>query len=262
MLSALVFFSLVGAVAGVIAGLFGIGGGVVIVPALIVALNQQGVDSVVVVHLAIGTSLAIITVTGASSAFGHWKKGAVAFDLLRRMLPGLMFGAVLGGLIADQLPAELLERYFGVFMLLLAFRMLFSKPPKAGQQPVGLPAMFGAGGLIGTVSALFGIGGGVLNVPWLARNGASMARAIGTSAACGLPIAAVGAGTFVLTGQGQSTLPAYSSGYLYWPAFVGIALFSVPCARLGVRLAHYLSPQLLKRLFALLMLLVGFKLII
>ena len=262
MLSALVFFSLVGVVAGVIAGLFGIGGGVVIVPALIVALNQQGVDSVVVVHLAIGTSLAIITVTGASSAFGHWKKGAVAFDLLRRMLPGLMFGAVLGGLIADQLPAELLERYFGVFMLLLAFRMLFSKPPKAGQQPVGLPAMFGAGGLIGTVSALFGIGGGVLNVPWLARNGASMARAIGTSAACGLPIAAVGAGTFVLTGQGQSTLPAYSSGYLYWPAFVGIALFSVPCARLGVRLAHYLSPQLLKRLFALLMLLVGFKLII
>ncbi|MDO6441147.1 sulfite exporter TauE/SafE family protein [Marinobacter sp. 2_MG-2023] len=262
MLSALVFFSLVGAVAGVIAGLFGIGGGVVIVPALIVALNQQGVDPAVVVHLAIGTSLAIITVTGASSAFGHWKKGAVAFHLLRQMLPGLMAGAVLGGLIADQLPADLLERYFGIFMLVLALRMLFSKPAETGKQPVGLPVMLGAGGLIGAISALFGIGGGVLNVPWLARNGASMARAIGTSAACGLPIAAVGAGTFVLTGQGQSTLPAYSSGYLYWPAFVGIALISVPCARLGVRLAHHLSPQLLKRLFAFLMLLVGFKLII
>lgn len=231
-------------------------------PALIVALNHQGVGPAVVVHLAIGTSLGIITVTGASSALGHWKQGAVVFDLLRRMLPGLMLGAVLGGLIADQLPAELLERYFGVFMLLLAFRMLFAKPPKEGRQPVGLPARLAAGGMIGSISALFGIGGGVLNVPWLARNGASMPRAVGTSAACSLPIAAMGAATFVLTGQGQSTLPAYSTGYLYWPAFVGIAVFSVLCARLGVRLAHYLSPQLLKRLFALLMLLVGLKLIV
>jgi uncharacterized membrane protein YfcA len=122
--------------------------------------------------------------------------------------------------------------------------------------------MVAAGTLIGTFSALFGVGGGVLSVPWLAKNGASLARAIGTSAACGLPIAAVGAATFMVTGQGQSTLPAYSTGYLYWPAFVGIALFSVPCARLGVRLAHHLSPRLLKRLFALLMLLVGFKFII
>jgi uncharacterized membrane protein YfcA len=262
MLSALLFFSLVGAVAGVMAGLFGIGGGVVIVPALIVALNQQGVDPGVVAHLAIGTSLGIITVTGASSALGHWKQGAVAIELLRSMLPGLMLGAVIGGLIADQLPAELLERYFGVFMLLLALRMLFAKPPGEGQQLAGLPVMVAAGTLIGTFSALFGVGGGVLSVPWLAKNGASLARAIGTSAACGLPIAAVGAATFMVTGQGQSTLPAYSTGYLYWPAFVGIALFSVPCARLGVRLAHHLSPQLLKRLFALLMLLVGFKFII
>jgi uncharacterized membrane protein YfcA len=216
----------------------------------------------VVVHLAIGTSLAIITVTGASSALGHWKQGAVAVELLRRMLPGLMLGAVLGGLIAGQLQAELLERYFGVFMLLLALRMLFAKPPSEGRQPAGLTAMFAAGALIGTFSALFGVGGGVLSVPWLARSGASLARAIGTSAACGLPIAAVGAATFMMTGQGQSTLPAYSTGYLYWPAFFGIAVCSVPCARLGVRLAHYLSPRLLKRLFALLMLLVGFKLII
>nr|WP_163503786.1 sulfite exporter TauE/SafE family protein [Halomonas socia] len=262
MLSALLFFCLVGAVAGVIAGLFGIGGGVVIVPALIVALNQQGVDPAVVIHLAIGTSLAIITVTGASSALAHWQQGAVVVALLKRMLPGLMLGAVLGGLIAGQLRAELLERYFGVFMLLLALRMLLARPPAEGRQPAGTPAMFAAGMLIGTFSALFGVGGGVLSVPWLARSGATLARAIGTSAACGLPIAAVGAATFMLTGQGQASLPAYSTGYLYWPAFAGIALFSVPCARLGVRLAHHLSPRLLRRLFALLMLLVGLKLII
>ncbi|MDR5904180.1 sulfite exporter TauE/SafE family protein [Franzmannia qiaohouensis] len=262
MLTALLFFCLVGAFAGMIAGLFGIGGGVVIVPALIVALNQQGVDPSVVIHLAIGTSLAIITVTGASSALGHWRKGAVLVDLLKRMLPGLVLGAVLGGLIADQLRAELLERYFGVFMLLLALRMLLSGPPKAGRRAAGLPVMFTVSTLIGTFSALFGVGGGVLSVPWLARNGASLARAIGTSAACGLPIAAVGAATFMLTGQGQASLPTYATGYLYWPAFAGIALFSVPCARLGVRLAHHLPPRLLKRLFALLMLLVGLTLIL
>lgn len=262
MLSALLFYCLVGSVAGVIAGLFGIGGGVVIVPALMVALNQQGIDSSVVIHLAIGTSLAIITVTGASSALGHWKKGAIVVELLKRMLPGLMLGAVLGGLIAGQLRADLLERYFGIFMLLLAFRMLLAKPPKAGRQPASLPAMFTVGTLIGTFSALFGVGGGVLSVPWLARNGASLARAIGTSAACGLPIAAVGAVTFMMTGQGQLALPAYSTGYVYWPAFAGIALFSVPCASVGVRLAHHLSPRLLRRLFALLMLLVGLKLIL
>ncbi|APX92601.1 hypothetical protein BWR19_06405 [Halomonas sp. 1513] len=262
MLSALLFFSLVGAVAGVIAGLFGIGGGVVIVPAMIVALNQQGVDPAVVIHLAIGTSLAVITVTGASSARGHWRKGAVVVDLLKRMLPGLVIGAVLGGWVADQLRAELLERYFGVFMLILALRMLLAGPPKAGRQVAGMPAMFAASTLIGTFSALFGVGGGVLSVPWLARSGASLARAIGTSAACGLPIAAVGAATFMVTGQGQVSLPAYTTGYLYWPAFAGIALFSVPCARLGVRLAHYLPPRLLRRLFALLMLLVGLTLIL
>ncbi|PAU76523.1 sulfite exporter TauE/SafE family protein [Halomonas salipaludis] len=262
MLSALLFFCLVGAVAGMIAGLFGIGGGVVIVPALIVALNQQGVDPAVVIHLAIGTSLAIITVTGASSALGHWQKGAVVVDLLKRMLPGLMLGAVLGGLIADQLRAELLERYFGIFMLLLALRMLLARPPKPGRQPAGMPAMLVVSTSIGTFSALFGVGGGVLSVPWLARSGATLARAIGTSAACGLPIAAVGAATFMFTGQGQASLPAYSSGYLYWPAFIGIALFSVPCARVGVRLAHHLSPRLLRRLFALLMLVVGLKLIV
>jgi uncharacterized protein len=262
MLSALLFYSLVGAVAGLIAGLFGIGGGVVVVPALIVALNQQGVDPAVVIHLAIGTSLAIITATGAASAMGHWKQGAVSVELLTRMLPGLILGAVLGGLIAGQLQAERLERYFGVFMLLLALRMLLAKSPRAGRKPAGLPAMFTAGTLIGTFSALFGVGGGVLSVPWLARNGASLTMAIGTSAACGLPIAAVGAATFFFTGQGQSILPAYSSGYLYWPAFAGIALFSVPFARLGVRLSHNLSPRLLRRLFALLVVLVGLKLII
>ena len=174
----MLFFSLVGAIAGLIAGLFGIGGGVIIVPALIIALDHQGVDSTIVVHLAIGTSLAIITVTGASSAFGHWKQNAVVYELLHRMIPGLMLGAVFGGLIADQLQAELLERYFGLFMLVLSLWMFRTTHSYAVHEPASLPAMILAGTLIGTFSALFGIGGGVLNVPWLTRNGANLARAM------------------------------------------------------------------------------------
>lgn len=262
MLSAILFFLLVGATAGLIAGLFGIGGGVVIVPALIMTLNQMKVDPTVVVHLAIGTSLAIITVTGASSAFGHWKQDAVATELLSRMLPGLILGAVSGGVIADHLEAERLEQYFGIFMLALSLWMLFASPPESSRQQASIPVMVAAGTLIGGFSALFGVGGGVLNVPWLTRNGANLARAIGTSAACGFPIAAVGAATFVVTGRDQSMLPLYSSGYLYWPAFFGIAISSIPCARLGAKLAHHLQPKLLKRLFAILMLLVGLKLVL
>ncbi len=256
------FFLLVGATAGLIAGLFGIGGGVVIVPALIMTLDQLGVDPTVVVHLAIGTSLAIITVTGASSALGHWKKNAVSTKLLSQMLPGLVLGAVCGGVIADHLQAERLEQYFGIFMLALSLWMMFSKPTESRQYHANSPVMVAAGTLIGGFSALFGVGGGVLNVPWLTRNGADLSQAIGTSAACGFPIAAVGAATFIATGQDESMLPVYTSGYLYWPAFLGIAISSIPCARLGANLAHYLQAKLLKRLFAILMLLVGLKLIL
>ncbi|MAY70112.1 sulfite exporter TauE/SafE family protein [Halomonas litopenaei] len=262
MLAALLFFSAVGGLAGLVAGLFGIGGGIIIVPALSLALAHQGVEAGLVMHLAIGTSLAIIVVTGASSAFSHWRKGAVSLDLLARMLPGLMCGAVLGGLVAEQLDAQQLERYFGVFMLLLALHMLLSRGVSEADSGAGRPAMFAAGTAIGTFSALFGVGGGVLSVPWLARNGAGVTHAVGTSAACGLPIAAAGAITFLFTGLGHAGLPSGSSGYLYWPAFFGVALFSVPAARLGAKLAHFLPPHRLRQLFAAVMLVVGLKLIL
>ncbi|MBY5927396.1 MULTISPECIES: sulfite exporter TauE/SafE family protein [Halomonas] len=262
MLAALLFFCAVGGVAGLAAGLFGIGGGVIIVPALASALAFKGVDEALIMHLAIGTSLAIIVVTGASSAFGHWKKGAVSRDLLVLMLPGLICGAVLGGLVADHLDGRQLERFFGVFMLLLAAHMLLSKRVSEKAHVSGRPAMFAAGTTIGTFSALFGVGGGVLSVPWLARNGAGLTHAIGTSAACGLPIALVGALTFMMTGLGHAGLPEGSLGYLYWPAFAGVAMFSVPAARCGAKLAHYLSPERLRTLFALVMVVVGITLVL
>lgn len=261
MLLSLLFYCLVGGVAGFIAGLFGIGGGVVIVPALLFAFAQQGIDATVMTHMAIGTSLATIAVTGSSSAFGHWQRGAVARSLLVRLLPGLIAGAVLGGLLASVLPAAQLQLLFGVFLILLALRLLLSRMPGASNEGAGTLETFGAGTVIGTFSALFGIGGGVLSVPWLLRSGASMTRAIGTSAACGIPIAAFGALTFVATGYRHAALPDHASGFLYWPAFLGMVLCSVPFARLGVAAAHRLPADLLRKLFALVIMLVGLKII-
>jgi uncharacterized protein len=262
MLASLLFIFSVGAVAGFIAGLFGIGGGVVIVPALIVALNHQGIDPEIVIHLAIGTSLATIAVTGASSAYGHWRQGAVARELLMRMLPGLIAGSVLGGVIASLIRADLLERFFGLFLILLALRLMLSRMPSPREEGAGRFVMASAGTVVGAFSALFGIGGGLLSVPWLVRCGATLQRAIGTSAACGFPIALVGALTFVVTGLGDGRLPPGSTGYLYWPAFAGMIVCSVPLARLGVLVAHRLSALLLRRLFALMILGIGVRLLL
>ncbi|MDW5376022.1 sulfite exporter TauE/SafE family protein [Halomonas sp. HP20-15] len=262
MLLSFLYFALVGGVAGFVAGLFGIGGGVVIVPALLFAFAQQGIDASVMTHMAIGTSLATITVTGSSSAFGHWQRGGVAKPLLVRLLPGLIAGAVLGGMLASVLPAAQLQTLFGLFLILLALRLLFSRMPTAAGERAGGLQTTAAGTVIGAFSALFGVGGGVLSVPWLLRSGASMTRAIGTSAACGIPIAAFGALTFVVTGYRHAALPDYASGFLYWPAFLGMVLCSVPAARLGVAAAHRLPAGLLRKLFALVIMLVGLKILL
>ncbi|SFI05007.1 sulfite exporter TauE/SafE family protein [Modicisalibacter xianhensis] len=262
MLFAFLFYSLVGITAGFIAGLFGIGGGVVIVPALLFAFAQQGMDPAVMTHAAIGTSLVTIAVTGSSSAFGHWRRGAVAKGLLARLLPGLITGAILGGVLASVLPAEQLQWLFGIFLILLSLRFLLSRMPRPSDEGAGALQTLGAGTVIGTVSSLFGIGGGVLSVPWLLRSGASMTRAVGTSAACGIPIAAFGALTFVVTGYRHAGLPDYATGFLYWPAFLGMVLWSVPSARLGVAVAHHLPAGMLRKLFALVILLVGIKILL
>ena len=247
----------VGAVAGTMAGVFGIGGGVVIVPALRFVFAKQHIPADVAMHLAVGTSLATIALTGASSAWGHIKRGSVKRDWFFLLLPGLGFGAIMGVLIASTLSGGVLGRLFGVFLILLALRMIMGLNPKPGQ---GAPTPLGvmvAGVVIGGVSALFGIGGGVLSVPWLCRWGAKLPLAIGTSAACGMPIALVGAVSFAIVGWGHPSLPEWSLGYIMWPAFLCIALTSVPFARLGVRLAHSLPPQRIRLAFGGVLLIIG-----
>jgi len=246
-----------GAIAGTMAGLFGVGGGLIIVPALVAAFGLQGVAPEVTMHLAVGTSLATIVVTGASSAWGHHRRGSIHRQWFLALLPGLLAGAVAGVFVADGLSAGSLGTLFGVFVLVMAARMALSRGPRPGSQAPGRAVMAAAGGVIGGVSALFGIGGGTLCVPWLTRCGASLTEAVGTSAACGVPIALFGAATFAVVGWGHPQLPAGATGFVMWPALAGIVLASVPCARLGVRLAHRLPARVLRLAFAALLAVVG-----
>ncbi|SEM10134.1 sulfite exporter TauE/SafE family protein [Halomonas caseinilytica] len=248
-----------GGIAGTLAGLFGIGGGLIIVPALVFAFDLQGVVPEVSMHLAVGTSLATIVVTGASSAWGHYRRGSVHRTWFLALLPGLMLGAIAGVFVAGNLSGGRLGTLFGIFMLLVAARMLLGVRPRPGRLTPGRGVMMLAGVVIGAVSALFGIGGGTLSVPWLSRSGATMTQAVGTSSVCGLPIALFGAATFIIVGWQAPGLPPGALGYVMWPAFLGIVLASVPCARLGVWLAHRLPGRLLRLAFAALLAGVGLK---
>ncbi|QEL11753.1 sulfite exporter TauE/SafE family protein [Kushneria phosphatilytica] len=258
-MEAILLYPAIGAIAGFMAGLFGIGGGVVIVPLLAFAFGLQQISESVILHLAIGTSLATIALTSLSSAWAHYQRGNVRRDCLLLLLPGLIAGAVLGVFIGDALSGGAMSLLLGIFFLLLAIKLVFNLQP-GGRRPLpGRLGMMSAGGIIGALSALFGIGGGSLSVPFLEWRSVPMKQAVGTSSAAGIPIAVIGALTAMLVGSGTQALPQWSTGYVYWPAFLGIVILSVPFARLGARVASGLSNRMLKRIFAGLIVLVAFK---
>ena len=244
-------YLLIGGFAGVLAGLLGVGGGLLIVPFLAWAFVQQGLGSDWVMHLAIGTSLATIVVTSLSSVLAHHSKAVVRWDLFWLLLPGIVVGALGGAQLASLVDTPFLQYLFASFELLVAIQMGLSIQPTAHQPMPGRRGSSIAGGVIGAVSALVGIGGGTMTVPWLLWNRIAIHQAVGTSAAVGLPIAIAGAVGFIWAGWGVEGLPSSSSGFIYWPAFIGIALMSVVTAPLGARWAHQLPAKKLKRLFAL-----------
>lgn len=240
----------VGALAGVLAGLLGVGGGIVIVPALAWTFQLQGVDEGIIMHLAIGTSHATIIVTSLSSIRAHHRRQAVLWPIFRRLTPGVVVGAFLGVAIADALPSETLRLVFGVFLMIVALQMAFgAKPPPQRELPKSA-GMLATGGIIGTVSAIVGIGGGSLTVPFLTWCNTSIRYAVATSSACGLPIAVSSATGFIVAGFHNPELPAWSAGYVYGPALLGIAIASMSLAPLGARLAHTLPTLTVKRVFA------------
>lgn len=252
----------VGAAAGVLAGLFGVGGGLIIVPVLAGVFAAQGMDAAIVMHLAIGTSLATIALTSLASIRAHHRRGAVVWPWVMQLLPGIVLGAVAGAWLAEQLHTEALRRFFGVFELLVAAQLLFVSRYEAHFDLPGRAGMGIAGAAIGAVSALVGIGGGTLTVPFLVWCRAAVIQAVATAAACGFPIAVAGAAAFVATGWHQPGLPPLASGYLYWPAWAGIVLASTSAAGLGAWLAHRLPASQLRRLFALLLAALGLNMLL
>lgn len=258
----LLIYLAVGAFAGTLAGLFGVGGGLVIVPALVFVFKSQGISETVLMHLAIGTSLATIVLTAIASLYAHHRRGAVRWDAVRRLSPGIVVGALLGAAVADALPTPVLRVFFALFELTVAGLLWWNRQPAAQR---GLPGTLGmnmAGGAIGALSSIVGIGGGTLTVPFLAWCHVPLRAAVATSSACGLPIALAGSLGFVVMGWNAAPLPALTSGYLYWPAFAGIGLASVLCAPFGARLAHTLPVASLRKFFALFLAMLGVRMLL
>jgi uncharacterized membrane protein YfcA len=255
-------YLLLGVAAGVAAGLLGVGGGLIIVPVLIWIFRGKGFDDALVVHLAIGTSLATIVATSVSSIIAHHRRGAVRWRLVALLTPGLLLGAWLGALIAGVLPTITLQRIYACFAIIVGFRMLLKAHAEGRWELPGWPGMGLAGSLIGTVSAIVGIGGGTMTVPFLNGCRIDMRQAVATSSACGLPIALAGALGFIIFGWELDSLPAASFGYVYWPAAAGILITSILFAPLGAWLAHRVPVVGLKRIFALLLFVVGTKMLL
>ncbi|MHB0774806.1 sulfite exporter TauE/SafE family protein [Halomonas sp. WWR20] len=260
-----VLYLILGIFAGVLAGLFGVGGGLIIVPVLVYSFTAQGMAPEVLTHLAVGTSLATIVFTSLNAIQAHHKKRAVLWPLVGWMTLGILVGSALGAVTASYIAGPHLQTIIGIFAIVMALQLTFSWRPKGSQDDYRPPgkAWLGSGGaVIGWASSIFGIGGGSLTVPFLLWRNLPMQQAVGTSSACGLPIAIVGALSFMWVGWGEAELPDRSAGYVYLPALVGIALTSMFAARFGVRLAHRLPARVLKRLFALLLLCVGISFLV
>lgn len=258
----LLFLLSMGAVAGMLAGLLGIGGGIIIVPVLALVFGAQGVDASVLMHTAVGTSLGTIVVTSLSSTRAHQRRGAIAWETFRRITPAIIVGTLFGAWIAKQVPGEVLKLMFALFMLLVAGQMAMGMAAKPHRQLPGPLGMSVTGVLIGIVSAIMGIGGGSMSVPFLTYCNMAVKKAVATSAAIGLPIAVSGAVGFVISGWDVTLRPEMSLGYINLPAFFGIVIASTLFAPLGARLAHSLPDIVLKRFFAVFLAVLGLKLLL
>jgi uncharacterized membrane protein YfcA len=261
MLIELLIYLSVGAIAGIIAGLLGAGGGAVIIPPLVWIFHVNHFSDTIIMQLAIGTAMATIVITALASIRAHQSRGGVRWELVRQLTPGIIVGALLGALLAGALASDVLQWVFGVFILLLAIQIGFGLRPSAQRDLPSLPGMFAAGSIIGVVSSLVGIGGAALTVPFLVWCNTPLRNAVGTSAACGLPIALAGSAGYILTGWHADGLPAWSLGYIYLPALLCIVAASTLFAPLGARLAHALPSAVLKKVFAGLLVLIGIRML-
>lgn len=257
----IVSFLGLGLVAGLLAGMLGIGGGVVVVPALIWIFQHHGLAPEIIPHLAIGTSLASIVFTSMSAIWAQHKRRAIDWSVVRLLAPATLLGGFASGYLAGFIPAATLKGIFAVFLLFVGTQFLLDWKPSAHWRLPGRGGLWGVGVGIGSLSALLGIGGGNITVPLLHACNLELKRAIAISTALGLPIALFGAVGFVLSGWGHAQLPGGTLGYVSLPALAAIAGTAVLTAPLGVRLGHDLPVKLLKRIFGALVLAISLRML-
>ncbi|KPU90811.1 hypothetical protein APR50_32135 [Variovorax paradoxus] len=236
---------------GFLAGLLGIGGGMVMVPFITIIMGHRGVPADLAVKMAIATSMATIIFTSVSSVRAHHKRGAVRWDIVKRLAPGIVIGSLVGSLgIFALIKGTALAIVFALFVGFSATQMFLDRKPKPTRQMPGTAGQLGAGGAIGLVSGLVGAGGGFISVPFMTWCNISIHNAVATSAALGFPIAVANVAGYVISGQSVQGLPEGSFGYIWLPALAVIAVCSVLTAPLGAKAAHNLPVKKLKRVFA------------
>ena len=245
-----IIYLLMGLFVGFFAGLLGIGGGLILVTLMVYLFTLQGFPADRLLHLALGTSITSIVFTSISSLRAHHKHGAVRWDILRLATPGLVVGTLLGTVVADQLKSKYLAIFFVIFVYYSAVRMFANAKPKPTRQLPGKRGMTAVALIVGIISSLVGVGGGVLTIPLMSLCNVPMRQAIGTSAALGLPIALAGTVGFIVMGLGKDHLPALSLGYVYLPALAGIVIGTFVTVPWGARMAHIMPVTRLKRIFA------------
>ena len=252
----------IGAFVGIFAGMLGIGGGMLIIPPLALALEAQGVAHQHVLHLAVGTAMGTIVFTSLSSARAHAHRGAVRWDIAPRMTPGILLGGVAGATVAKFFSTRMFALYITVFVFAMAINMALDLRPKPARQPPGTVGMLGAGFVIGGLSSLVAIGGAVMTVPFMLYCNVPMIHAIGTAAAIGFPIAVGGTIGYIASGWNAGGLPQGSMGFVYLPPLVGITVASVLTAPLGARIAHRLPARKLRLIFALFLFVLATRMLI
>lgn len=247
----IVELALLGIATGFLAGLLGIGGGMLMVPFITIIMSHRGVGPDLAVKMAIATSMATIIFTSMSSVWAHHRRGAVRWDIVRRLAPGIVTGSIIGSLgVFALLKGAYLAIFFGLFVSFSATQMFLNKKPKPARQMPGAAGQFAAGGFIGFLSGLVGAGGAFISVPFMTWCNVAILNAVATSAALGFPIAVANVIGYIISGLNIHDLPVGSFGYIWLPALVVIAACSFMTAPLGAKAAHSLPVDRLKRIFA------------
>jgi len=251
----------IGLAVGFLAGLLGIGGGMVMVPMLVFVFTVKGFPVEHMMHLALATALATIAFTSLSSVRAHHRHGGVDWAVARAMAPGIVVGSLAAALIAGFIPTRPLGVFFAGFMFYAAAQMIVEIKPRPGRQLPGKGGLFAAGAGIGAISSVLAAGGAFLSIPFLAWCNLPLKRAIGTAAANGFPIAVAGTIGYVAQGLRAPDLPQWSLGYVYLPALLLIVAASMPMAPLGARLAHRMPVKRLRVAFALMLFALGLRML-